>query len=297
MWNRGFAMPVLAILALVTAGCGGTGDTSPLSEEERVLQSTGVRGTVTDDTFVPIEDAIVTLRTDKRQVRTDADGSYEFIGLEPGKHILSVTKYGFASRTVHVEVWATAVAELDIPLEPVPTGEPYYNVFPYTGFITCQAAVGSVPQDTVYLDCGIEVDGVQETLDRQDVEFGYGAYRVLSELDWEPITPAAKRLTFSIGDGRDFGSTGPFHVVQEGPGARVFLVRGTLALVFGDDGGKVRVDVQAAPAVDEHGCCTHGLDTAQHPPMSAGLAFQQTFDVYSTVFYFSHGAPGFSAIP
>lgn len=292
-----FAFPLLAVLAIVTAGCGGPGDSSSLSPEERVRESTGIRGTVTDDAFVPVEDAVVTLRTDKRQVRTGADGAYEFLGLEPGNHLVSVAKFGFAPGTFHVQVWATAVAELDIPLKPVPTGEPYYNVFPFGGFITCEAAVGSVPQDTVYTDCGVEAEDLQEDLRRQDVEFEYGAYRVLAELDWEPVTPAAKRLTFAIGDGRETAGSDPFHVVQQGPGARVFLVRGTLNLVFGDDGGIADVTVQAAPAIDEHGCCQTAFDTAQHPPVSAGLAFQQGFDVYSTVFYFSHGAPGFSAIP
>lgn len=291
-----FGACLLAVLALFLAGCGGPGDSQALSAEERVLQTTGVRGIVTDDVFVPIEDALVTLRTDDRQVRTGPDGAYEFLGLEAGEHVLSVTKYGFEPRHFRVQVWATAIAELDMPLEPVPTGEPYHKIFPFAGFITCQAAVGTAPQDTVWVECGGDL-AVQEDQREQSVAFEYGTFRVLSELAWEPIHPAAKRLTFAMADGREGAQSEPVHVVQQGPGARVFMVRGTLERMFPEEIGVVAVTVQASPSIDEHSCCQVAFALAQHPPISFGLAFQQEFEVFSTVFHFSHGAPGFTALP
>ena len=65
-----------------------------------------VRGTVTNETGRPIEYAQVTLDPQgaTRQMRTDRDGRFNFIGVPAGMHTLRVTWVGFSPESREVEV-------------------------------------------------------------------------------------------------------------------------------------------------------------------------------------------------
>lgn len=65
-----------------------------------------VRGTVTNEAGRPLEYAQVTLDPDggPRQVRTDRDGRYSFLGVPQGVHSLRVTWVGFTPETKQIEV-------------------------------------------------------------------------------------------------------------------------------------------------------------------------------------------------
>lgn len=66
-----------------------------------------VRGTVTNESDRPLEQALVTLDPagPARQVRTDRDGRFSFLGVSPGQHALRIVWVGFTpeTRTIDVE--------------------------------------------------------------------------------------------------------------------------------------------------------------------------------------------------
>ena len=300
MRHGNLAILFLLLGASLGAGCmdGGHGKAaSTLPPDEQAALATGVGGRVLDEEQVPVVNAAVWLLTDGRFVRTDEAGRYEFRGLEAGDHLLSVEQYGFAPLTYRVTVWKQILAELDFFLKSVPVGEPYHETFPLDGLIACDVAIGSVPEDTQYFDCGANVDGVQEPAQWHDVQFSPGARRVFSELDWEPTVPTFKKLTLGLGPPPEASepqaySADPFNEVQGPRGISVVVVGWVLDQMY-PHGGVLRSYVRASP-IDEHEMYA---DAFQHPPISVGISVQQRFNMYTTVFYFSGGSPGFTALP
>jgi hypothetical protein len=67
-----------------------------------------VRGTVTNESARPLEQALVILDPQRlnRQVRTDREGRFSFLGVPPGRHSVRVTWVGFTPETRQVEVTA-----------------------------------------------------------------------------------------------------------------------------------------------------------------------------------------------
>ena len=76
-----------------------------------------VRGTVTNEAARPLEQALVTLdpQSANRQVRTDREGRFSFLGVPAGTHTLRVTWVGFAPETRQVEMTGTDVT-IDVML-------------------------------------------------------------------------------------------------------------------------------------------------------------------------------------
>lgn len=75
----------------------------------QVFQGQGVatvRGTVTNESGRPLEQAQVTLDPQgaSRQVRTDRDGRFSFLGVPQGAHTIRVTRVGFTPETRQIEV-------------------------------------------------------------------------------------------------------------------------------------------------------------------------------------------------
>jgi hypothetical protein len=68
-----------------------------------------VRGTVTNEAARPLEQALVTLDAEgaSRQVRTDREGRFSFLGVPAGPHTVRVTWVGFAPETRPVDVTGT----------------------------------------------------------------------------------------------------------------------------------------------------------------------------------------------
>lgn len=76
-----------------------------------------VGGTVSNETDRPIQNALVTLDPDgaNRQVRTDRDGRFSFLGVPAGSHQLRVTWVGFAPDERRIEVAGSSVT-VDVTL-------------------------------------------------------------------------------------------------------------------------------------------------------------------------------------
>ena len=70
------------------------------------LSAQGVSGTVTNESARPVEQAQVVLDpgAGQREVRTDRDGAFRFVGVAPGTHRLRVMRIGFQPRYTTVAV-------------------------------------------------------------------------------------------------------------------------------------------------------------------------------------------------
>ncbi len=70
-----------------------------------------LRGTVSNESGRPLEQAQVTLDPQGaiRQVRTDREGRFSFIGVPPGQHVVRVIRVGFSPETKQVDVANTNV--------------------------------------------------------------------------------------------------------------------------------------------------------------------------------------------
>src|SRR5688572_11539301 len=80
-----------------------------------------VTGTIHDgETGQPITDAIVALADLDRSVVTDAGGRYSFTDVPPGPQHLTVTRIGYAPRTLHALVPGEGSLQINIALHPLP---------------------------------------------------------------------------------------------------------------------------------------------------------------------------------
>ncbi len=81
-----------------------------------------IRGTVTDATGATVADvglkAVNTQTNVTREITSAADGSFEFLNLQPGTYSVTATKTGFSTRTVaNIQLQVNDVYNLDMPLE------------------------------------------------------------------------------------------------------------------------------------------------------------------------------------
>ena len=81
-----------------------------------------IEGTVTDAaTDLPIEDAVVTVPSESREVSTDAAGYYR-ITIDPGSYQVFYDAFGYDQESRNVTVTAGVTETEDVPLQPQPTG-------------------------------------------------------------------------------------------------------------------------------------------------------------------------------
>lgn len=102
----------LAALLLLCAHADAKGQAA------RDSAATGLRGlVVTMPGDRPVVGATVTLIEARRSATTNEKGEYEFSGLVPGKHNVSVRKLGFAPLLAELDIVAGKFTEADLELE------------------------------------------------------------------------------------------------------------------------------------------------------------------------------------
>jgi hypothetical protein len=79
-----------------------------------------VRGTVSNESGRPLEQSQVTLDPQgaNRQVRTNTEGQFSFLGVPPGQHVVRVLRVGFTPETRQVDV-ANVNVTVDVTLKRV----------------------------------------------------------------------------------------------------------------------------------------------------------------------------------
>lgn len=200
---KSVGVPVALLIVIALSGC--IGKEGPSGPAEASLSAappaqfddkTGaIAGIVTDDAFVPIPGVDLGLReATAHAAKSDPDGRFTFSRVEPGEYTLDVSKIGYQSVALPVEVTAGRTTDVPIQLESAPlTNQTYSVVTVYNGLIVC----GSGNPLFTEVVCGAVVDE-----QRQKFLFNYDikkeATGQLWEMTWKPTQLLSRDLALFI---------------------------------------------------------------------------------------------------
>jgi hypothetical protein len=328
------ALLVSVLLAGCMAGdAPDPGETPPATSDEPatpvVTATTGaVRGAVSTESYEPLAGAKILLLGDGRtttlgETATARDGSFAFSELAPGRYVLQTSRNGYLSKTQGVTVEAGKTSEVQIRLAAVPTLEPYVIEEEVVGKITigrtwqvevptmgCVTVpgqnqpvpeVGNVTTDPVPT-CG-KRNQYNSPNWRGDIELTNETKTLIVEMAWTPAGVIGEHMWIDIycsevyhvavGDGEDFGViSDPDHPCYMEPAKQTSPVM---------------------HRVDEAHWLEHGynftlwhwrvypgygmLGTYPLIGVDAGVAYEQTFTLYISVFQRAAAPADYSLIP
>lgn len=167
---------VLVTLLLGLAGCTAT--PPPVSEPSGPLFSDGeqagdpgtkseggkggIVGVLVDPAIRPIANATVSLQGRDGNRTTAEDGSFSFLGLNPGAYVVNAALVGYLPQQAPVEVQAGQLTQVRVMLQPEVVPEPFNVTLKFEGF--AQATFpGSDVATVLFL---LELIGGPETCER-----------------------------------------------------------------------------------------------------------------------------------
>jgi hypothetical protein len=239
-----------------------------------------LEGIVKGPELFPLEGALVKLNGFEENRTTDEGGYYRFESLPPRDYTITASKEGYRPKAQRAILEDDKIFQLDFVLEEVPLERPYDRTQDFRGLISCQAAYQTNPDTTQRPNCG---SNDPQNKQFKDFDFGPGAAQIQIELLWEPASSAAKILTITV---ESLGDNAIQFAHDRGESPIKAVVSQSLVTRNLPDGGRIRVLAESAPSV-----------TGDESALDVGLALQQPFVLYFTVFYIEPGPPNFSAIP
>ncbi len=264
------------LVAVGLAGCTDDAPVEPTDPEvptaENVERGKGViRGVVIDPSITPVPDVTVTVQNTDLTTRTDADGAFLFVDVDPRTYFLEASKPGWTAVQQSVEVVADVIAPpaLKIQIEQVPGTLPRADTQSAEGFIQC-----SYGTPRLYGSCATEEE--QNVL---QFEFDGIPNAIQIEVIWESTQPSGDNL-YVIGAvcaDDDCPVAGENNIdgfpsrFDEGTRTSPAVARANTTFIEGRDlpgSGVLAVDV-----------------SADGPALSTGVALDQSFTVYATFFY------------
>lgn len=284
------ALLVLALLAAASlAGCSQAAESGGPPAPTATTGS--VRGVVVDAAIRPLAGALVTLRVGDaaRTANTSADGLFQFDGVPAGSQVLRVHRTGYLAVQLPVQVEAGAAVPLQVKvtLDTDPAyRKPFLQPFKFSGLMECSAVVNAPPPvgRAAVAACALpgQTVGVSPTQDSfiaiHTLDAGKPDF-VQSELVWEAGGPFANSLLLYL-DQRNRSAGAP-SVDAEGAQA------GYTELASASGPSPLAVHVEGA-GVNRLGR-GHDLQLRVfawfEDPVPVGAVVEQSFTLYSTVFY------------
>lgn len=277
----------LVVVLLLASGCAGKNDgkaepsasLDPNSLPEGVTNV--LEGTVQGIDFYPVDNATVRINGLEDNTTSDEAGYYRFESLPPRDYIITVTKEGYRPKSQRAILEDDKIFQLDFIMEEVPLEQPYHRMQEFNGLIFCQLAYQTTPDNTQRPQCAPPGD----PLNRQDHLFDVmpGGAQVVVEVVWTQTTAASKMLTITV---ESLGDNAIQFAFDKGESPLRTVVSQSLLRQNMPEGGKLRVLMEAAPSI-----------TGDEAATDVGLALQQGFKVYFTVFYIEPGPTSYSALP
>lgn len=210
-------LPPVVVLVLLLAGCAGTTGSTSSAEGDSLAPGQGVlAGLVVDDAIRPIAGASidVTGPGGAFNATTDAGGLFEIRGLEPGAYLVRVTKEYYSPHEQAVVV-QTGVEDPDLvrfQLVFEASSVPFASVYKYEGFHECGLnfirVCSNINIATWIVVCGSTGGAVclgNVTGDRSlffVLIDGIPSF-IQAELVWEPTAETGRALAFVIGGGNE----------------------------------------------------------------------------------------------
>src|SRR4030088_708564 len=124
-WLSGNLVRISACVVFILV----VGSGSVFAQTQAQAQTGRLRGQIVDATGAVIPGASITVKNSSGLVvsaTSDGVGAYDVKNLAPGKYTISVTAKGFAPTTKDVEIAASQLKEIDIPLAIVVKEEDIY---------------------------------------------------------------------------------------------------------------------------------------------------------------------------
>ncbi|HJQ92660.1 MAG TPA: carboxypeptidase-like regulatory domain-containing protein, partial [Candidatus Thermoplasmatota archaeon] len=307
--------PDSIVVVLLLAGCAGTADAPTVEGGETGGSGKGVlAGIVVDDAIRPVAGALVNATGQGRSfdATTGDDGSFRFVDLEAGAYLVRVSKVYYSPHEQAVVV-ATGVADPEVvrfQLVFEASSVPFAAVYKYEGFHECGLNFLRVCSNVNILTgivlCSYDPPGApcfNVTADRSlfsQVIDGTPTF-LQGELVWEATTETGRALNFYMGGGNQSelqsgfasaynftGGESPLMLrLTNHEGDSAWCRRPSADPPCPDDAlnwtriGSERAllgQVDAGPTQEVGGC---GVIS----PCAVGFSVQQTFTMYTTVFY------------
>lgn len=277
------------LLLLPLSGCFGADDSSkqaaPIEEDPNALPE-GVtnilQGRVLGSDEGPIADVTVELISLNATNATNELGEYRFMNLEPRDYLVVASKEGYRTVTQRAIVEEGNIYELNFLLVERPNIVPYDELHIFKGFISCQFAYGTNPENQQRQDCG-----TADPNNNQAKEFtlGVNAAQVQIEAVWTKKSDAAKELSMTV-ESVGFGHQDIIFGQDNGETGMKMVVSQSLVQKYYPLGGQLRISMAAAASLFGDEAAADG-----------GLALQQDFTLYVSIFYVEPGPNSYSAVP
>ncbi len=282
---RASVVCLLLTLPALLAGCSGN-DKDGAGPEEPIDDGTVapkdlevLGGWIFDPALAPVEGASVTIPALNHSTETTPEGHYGFTGLPYNQVIVVVVQAeGYESNSKAVTLSPDTILLLNFTLKPVSEKVAFSERLSFNGLISCGGVikVQNQPND---IECGIS-GGVDERVWEFTVKPDVAG--IVVEIIWEAGTPAAEHLNLTI-ETVGFGNFDEVLAGNEGESILRGQVNRFQSERFYTEGGILRVTVDSGrnAAQDETGT-------------GVGLAVQQDFEAFATVFYVDGPPPGYS---
>lgn len=269
-------LAVLLLVAPALAGCASDSEAPALT----TLAMGTLEGTVVDASLAPLPGAVVSVDGANATTTADATGLFRLV-VPPGEYLVLATAAGHRGGALRAAPGPGETAKLQFMLAALPTLSPDVQVQEGHGLLSCGGAF-FVGEQEEHLACGS-----QDPNQRTSVEFTAGSLHGLEgavvEVVWEPTTQAATMLGISVwstsGEGEEFLAYGE----MASPAA--LTIPGRVLAENVSPGRPLRVEVTPT-----------GSLTDEEANLDAGLALQQPFAVYVSMFYHQPPPAGYSVL-
>lgn len=321
--QRLLPVSLLALVLTSFAGCvGGEGSPEatglPGQAGPAVFDETlgAIEGFVFDTETVPIASAdIAILGQDGITTQSAADGGFTLNNVPPGKHVLVAQKLGYEAVSRSIEVVAGAATEATLVLIPIAVIDSYHQTLPFKGFFDCTWSnpTGSGPCGYIGQTNGTTGNPLQSLQANSRRKWNWpiaaNSLTILHEITWSQASLATGEkmaTTMSHGpiNGKERDGTHNFCTAAGKDPVRLHWERQEFDGVGECLSGRSQYGTTPGPKkIDEKGMLMqsfvstgNGANPATGGDLPAGLAYQQSFELYITVFYGEVAPEGFSAL-
>lgn len=207
---------ILLAVGLPTLGMSGCLGNQPTPAYNGAIEGTGVlSGVVTDEEWLPIDGANVTLLQLRTSVTTNGNGQFAFASLPEGALTLRVEAAQHLPKWENITVEAHAETRISIPLETQRSQDPHEKPFDFVGRFSCTTTAGDCYDLLAQL--GVYIPGYGPEKHTFTIAVDEGLSSVSLHLEWTPQSALVDRLLVEGYAGAFLGRTGDPLFQVEGP--------------------------------------------------------------------------------